>query len=560
MVETNTNKVRWVYVALMTIPLAIGIVTLPLGAVQLWDDIQFLASSVFILVSVIALIHRGDQDNLRSMSVGEWGFIIFVILGFISASWAISPPAALFQAFAWLHFYLLFKVITAFRLTERELSHLGTFVMICLSISILIFVDKYLTDTQNIFTNNRWKIRIVKRTFQGFTNNDNTILAIWALSLCFVLPQTFKTLVGKIAKYAVILSTSYLIIVSTSQGAKVALICIILAFVISNLKQFWSLKKLVLAVACFAGVCFLIAMFQMNLIFSFISESQDMGSRYIMWKQSLNLWLSNPLFGIGMGNWPYEIYQYGIDQYTIVVGKRPFSHAHNLFIEVLAESGIIGLLGLVAFIFSPFFGVVELIRSFDPRRFAALILLTCFILLSFIYGITYHDFRKFAEPSILACFAYAILHSSDSKKTHRVPSEYIILGMAILTIVWFSFCYRQDRYIMDGFHIKDPDKRHEQYKKAIHPQLNTHFLNPKKNILDFVILDYYRNRKMHENVIETFETMLALDPYNITYLEKYYTYLGEKAKFHPKRKELKEKILKLNSRNRMLKVEDEENE
>ena len=59
----------------------------------------------------------------------------------------------------------------------------------------------------------------------------------------------------------------------------------------------------------------------------------------------------NPIFGIGIGNWKIETIQYDAKN---LEGYRVANHAHNDFLQVAAESGLIALLFFLGFLIYPF--------------------------------------------------------------------------------------------------------------------------------------------------------------------------------------------------------------
>lgn len=66
--------------------------------------------------------------------------------------------------------------------------------------------------------------------------------------------------------------------------------------------------------------------------------------RIAHWQAAINITESYPLTGIGLGN--YEIVY---DSYRLLNWKEPLGHAHNYYLNILAETGIIGFLIYVAF-------------------------------------------------------------------------------------------------------------------------------------------------------------------------------------------------------------------
>lgn len=76
---------------------------------------------------------------------------------------------------------------------------------------------------------------------------------------------------------------------------------------------------------------------------------------------ALKLWLSHPVFGVGVNNFISEASD------ELLVGPSRFLQpVHNIFLLVLAETGLIGLLGLLVLIGFPIFRLLKL-RTPNPR-------------------------------------------------------------------------------------------------------------------------------------------------------------------------------------------------
>lgn len=111
-----------------------------------------------------------------------------------------------------------------------------------------------------------------------------------------------------------------------------------------------KLKKLlaVLMVSCFliGGVfAFQPALGQRWLT---VQSGQDfaLNQRFYMWQSAINMWKDHPLFGVGMGNYT-EQYQ---SRYRLPQATEPkIEHAHNMYLHMLAEFGVVGLSVFVIF-------------------------------------------------------------------------------------------------------------------------------------------------------------------------------------------------------------------
>jgi O-antigen ligase len=69
--------------------------------------------------------------------------------------------------------------------------------------------------------------------------------------------------------------------------------------------------------------------------------------RLAHWQAAINMATDSPWLGVGMGN-----YEVAYAQYRLINWKFPLGHAHNYYLNVLAEAGIIGFITYLCFIIS----------------------------------------------------------------------------------------------------------------------------------------------------------------------------------------------------------------
>ena len=74
------------------------------------------------------------------------------------------------------------------------------------------------------------------------------------------------------------------------------------------------------------------------------TDGSNLG-RFEVWTSSINMFKDYPAIGVGIGQWrtKYE------ESYCLPSENQPLYHAHNNFIQLLSEVGILGLLGVLIF-------------------------------------------------------------------------------------------------------------------------------------------------------------------------------------------------------------------
>lgn len=121
------------------------------------------------------------------------------------------------------------------------------------------------------------------------------------------------------------------IISTSSRSAYIAIGLAILIMLISNKKLFKKLFPVMLVVAVALPIGMIYRFKNLSLNDFLASDSQRIG----IWKSCFDMFIHNPIIGLGAGT--DNIHTLLVEQYGI-----PRPHAHNLFLQMLVEGGIIG--------------------------------------------------------------------------------------------------------------------------------------------------------------------------------------------------------------------------
>ena len=79
----------------------------------------------------------------------------------------------------------------------------------------------------------------------------------------------------------------------------------------------------------------------------------SVGVRLEMWSDSIAIWKEHPIIGTGIGDFKRDKLELFIQGKSNL--KSDFGHAHNIYFDILATAGIVGLIGLLYFaLFWPF--------------------------------------------------------------------------------------------------------------------------------------------------------------------------------------------------------------
>ena len=252
-------------------------------------------------------------------------------------------------------------------------------------------------------------------------------------------------------------------------------------------------------------------------------------TRISIWANTLAMIGDHPVLGVGMGNWSVEYPFY----HTRVFVDREMGYAkqhinaHNDYLEIVAELGLFGLLGLVWLSVAVFSKCLALFadannehRTVRACLLAALAGMACTALFSF----------PLQQPvSVFLIFIYICLFSSLGRSHPpraawwrirgfglRLNRNAIGYGLSAFFAVWFVVLlavhvrlYQSELY----FRRATIELNQEAYAPMLTAGLRAHQLNPyRDHLLDFVAAGYYK-RGEYQRAIESFERILKAYPY-----------------------------------------------
>ncbi len=162
-----------------------------------------------------------------------------------------------------------------------------------------------------------------------------------------------------IASFIVMASISILFSTSRTAWLGLAVVVPLFAFFLFKKKKHFLISMLFLV-----GAALLLYTFNPTVhtriaqIFSDIAgfysdsaTSTSVGGRFMMWKASWKMFLSNPLFGVGTGDYIATVTRY-VESGDFPGYLLEFNQPHNIFIFALATNGLLGLAALLFVFYS----------------------------------------------------------------------------------------------------------------------------------------------------------------------------------------------------------------
>ncbi|MFW6016586.1 MAG: O-antigen ligase family protein [bacterium] len=172
---------------------------------------------------------------------------------------------------------------------------------------------------------------------ESLVGNAN-ILGVYML---FVIPHLIiNTFYANEVKYKLLFASLSFIhfLALIFSGSRSAFLGVLLsAFVLFYIKE----KKMILV---FLIVVVLLPLFGSVILYdrllntyeNFLEGNRE--QRFYIWKNAIEMFRNNPIFGVGAGQFPiyYKVYEHSLS-------RRIFTHAHNIYLQIAAEYGLLGI-------------------------------------------------------------------------------------------------------------------------------------------------------------------------------------------------------------------------
>jgi len=279
-------------------------------------------------LTVIAwLLHKAVlKKGIKSLKVPQTFLILgFGFVAFISTVHARYPEASFTFLESYFFLFILYVLIVDLIDSPKLIDSFSWAIIIGICINAFISVEQ-------------WYLGRFSRVI-GVVGNPNELGAycVYAIPLVFYQFESKKPVFLKMISIIIMGFLLFTIILSFSRGAFVSLMVVLVLLLLRSFKKGtnkWTLALLIILVAT---------------LFSLAPQSYwariqavriDAGSgRFYIWRDGIRMFLDHPLLGVGPKNFPiYYATSYGK---MFRVG-RPRA-AHNTYLEIAAEMGVIGL-------------------------------------------------------------------------------------------------------------------------------------------------------------------------------------------------------------------------
>jgi O-antigen ligase len=202
-----------------------------------------------------------------------------------------------------------------------------------------------------------WQIYQGMNRASGFFRED--VLIMMGMIFSMILPISLIMILNKKdfthhhKLYILVFTASFFgLLFNGTRGVWVALLIVLPCILLSYVKNKKRLIAVVLLLcALFSAVFVLVPRVHERVISVGDMQEQSHAERVRIWQGTLDMIKEHPVLGVGLGSFSDQY------QHKYILGEakeRNISHAHNNFLQMLGENGIVGLLafcGMFGYIF-----------------------------------------------------------------------------------------------------------------------------------------------------------------------------------------------------------------
>lgn len=306
--------------------------------------LQLIAMEICFVISLILAARYFWKYEIRSFkdTILFKPIAAFVIIAFLSLAGSPKPLfGAAFYVFTILQYFLFYYLLVLFVQGEKERRLFLHVFLISAAVVVLFGLYQYahmLTLHEAEWVDNSAFPLLRRRMYSTLYNpnllSEFLLVAISAAAALTILPRPEKK---RTALYLVLVAFLGLCLVLTySRGAWISACAVLFFFGLVWDKRLWL---------CFLAIPFLLCFYHGGVtrrllsIFNQSGADTSVSMRMDMWIAALQMFFDHPLLGIGWGafKYVYPVYNELIQHAGITI-----FHAHNMYLNLLAETGVLG--------------------------------------------------------------------------------------------------------------------------------------------------------------------------------------------------------------------------
>ncbi len=274
-----------------------------------------------------------------------------------------------------------------------------------------------------------------------------------------------------------------------------------------------------------------------------ISGGTSVRLRILIWLDAINLFLGHPIFGIGLGNFKsfsilsqaYLLSHYGWIRHYFLYAVPPLSHAwaHNEYLHILCETGIVGFSGFMLVIYA----ILKRVKRVINEQNKTALILGASLIPYFVHSL--FSFPLHFPPTFFLLAVLLGIYASSTDKIEHIwngaAASKIAIAATAIIIGYLVVTSYQNEMIVASFNKESfwEKSRSAEAKIQLKSALSSPFVGrDAKKVLSRI---YYiegmrtRNKKLVEQSLRYLMYRYKIHPHvNTAYLiSKIYAILGK---------------------------------
>ena len=297
-------------------------------------------------------------------------------------------------------------------------------IFIALWLSMILFI-RFLTNPQGFFYGDNF--------YETMALNINVIAGFFAL----IYPLFFIYVKNKQNKKAFIALTIFVLIAISLTKCRIA---ILLSYISTIIFLFEYRKNKIIKALIVLSIVLLVC--SIVYVSSLKSSFNSIGDRFVWWKTAYLIFKENVIFGCGFGNYMVLFKTFRPE---LVVNTL---FAHNIFMQLLAETGIVGVLGFSVLLVSFYMKFIKRMKEGENSFFYICIAtsITSFIIINLV------DYSFFVPANMLMFFIVfsSMFYIETEQRKNLKVNLYICLLIFVIAVFFLSKPIIANNYYKKG--------------------------------------------------------------------------------------------------------------
>lgn len=185
-------------------------------------------------------------------------------------------------------------------------------------------------------------------------------------------------------------------------------------------KNFWLFAGGTMVVFILLSSSLLVSLQENALTIIDVQRNVSNLERINRWTAAVNMFMSKPIFGFGVGTYPIHFYEYQNPLFSTIISDM-YAGAHNDYLQYLSEGGIVGLSGWVFLLVSVFIKAFKAIKNSIDEDYSTIVLGATLGISTYLFHALFNgylEFDKVAVPFWL-CIGIILAIENIQGKTYK---------------------------------------------------------------------------------------------------------------------------------------------